>query len=195
MVLIYASWSLLDMRSIFRLRKRNRPAFYLALFTFLSVLLVGIIPALGWRCCWACCSFYRRFFRPTEQLLGVNADGMIHSLGKSNGIQPVDGVIMYRFNSPLTYFNVAYFKRRITTLVDGSQDQPRWVVIDAVASFTHADISVLAAVRRIEAGSATTGDRPGTCRPPYRIDTLVSPWIAPAAKENKLILVPDCIWR
>lgn len=29
-VLIYASWSLLDMRSIFRLRKRNRPAFYLS---------------------------------------------------------------------------------------------------------------------------------------------------------------------
>lgn len=189
-VLIYASWSLLDMRSIFRLRKRNRPAFYLALFTFLSVLLVGIIPGIGLAVLLGLLQFLQTVFRPTEQLLGVNADGMIHSLGKSNGIQPVDGVIMYRFNSPLTYFNVAYFKRRITTLVDGSQDQPRWVVIDAVASFTHADISVLAAVEELKRdlqlrgiGLILAGRRTELTRW-FRLDRSGS-------KENKLILVPD----
>jgi high affinity sulfate transporter 1 len=149
-ILIYASWSLLDMRSIFRLRKRNRPAFNLALFTFLSVLLVGIIPGIGLAVLLGLLQFLQTVFRPTEQLLGVNDDGMIHSMGKDNGIKPVDGVIMYRFNSPLTYFNVAYFKRRITNLVDSRPSQPRWVVIDAVASFTHADISVLAAINELQ---------------------------------------------
>lgn len=149
-ILIYASWSLLDMRSIFRLRKRNRSAFNLALFTFLSVLLVGIIPGIGLAVLLGLLQFLQTVFRPTEQLLGVNDDGMIHSISDDNGIKPVDGVIMYRFNSPLTYFNVAYFKRRITNLVDSRPSQPRWVVIDAVASFTHADISVLAAINELQ---------------------------------------------
>lgn len=149
-VLIYASWSLLDMRSIFRLRKRNRPAFYLALFTFLSVLLVGIIPGIGLAVLLGLLQFLQTVFRPTEQLLGVKEDGMIHSIGNSNGVKPVDGVIMYRFNSPLTYFNVAYFKRRIVNLVTSTPLQPRWVVIDAVASFTHADVSVLAAIEELK---------------------------------------------
>lgn len=149
-ILIYSSWSLLDMRSIFRLRKRNRPAFYLALFTFLSVLLVGIIPGIGLAVLLGLLQFLQTVFRPTEQLLGVNDDGMIHSMGHGNGIRPVDGVIMYRFNSPLTYFNVAYFKRRITNLVEGMPFQPRWVVIDAVACFTHADVSVLATINELK---------------------------------------------
>ena len=31
-------------------------------------------------------------------------------MNKDNGIEPIDGLMMYRFNSPLTYFNVGYFK-------------------------------------------------------------------------------------
>lgn len=151
-ILIYALWGLLDLRSIFQLRKRNRPAFYLALFTFLSVLLVGIIPGIGLAVLLGLLQFLQTVFRPTEHLLGVNAEGMIHSLdnGTDNDIRPVDGVIMYRFNSPLTYFNVAYFKSRIMDLVDGDTSAPRWVVIDAVASFTHADVSVLAAIDELK---------------------------------------------
>lgn len=150
--LIYALWGLLDLRSIFQLRKRNRPAFYLALFTFLSVLLVGIIPGIGLAVLLGLLQFLQTVFRPSEHLLGANAEGMIHSLdnGNDNDIRPMDGVIMYRFNSPLTYFNVAYFKSRISDLVEGDTSQPRWVVIDAVASFTHADVSVLAAIDELK---------------------------------------------
>lgn len=151
-LLIYALWGLLDLRSIFQLRKRNRQAFYLALFTFLSVLLVGIIPGIGLAVLLGLLQFLQTVFRPTEHLLGVNAEGMIHSLdnGNDNDIRPVDGVIMYRFNSPLTYFNVAYFKSRITDLVDSDTSQPLWVVIDALAGFTHADVSVLAAIDELK---------------------------------------------
>ncbi|KEY60003.1 SulP family inorganic anion transporter [Serratia sp. DD3] len=189
-ILIYASWSLLDMRSITRLRKRNRPAFYLALFTFISVLLMGIIPGIGLAVLLGLLQFLKTVFRPTEQLLGVNNDGMIHSIGNNNGIKPVDGVIMYRFNSPLTYFNVAYFKRRVTNLVDGTPFQSRWVVIDAVASFTHPDISVLAAIdelkRELKLRGITlvlAGRR-----------TELTRWFRIKHSDNKeqdLILVPD----
>ncbi|WON75802.1 SulP family inorganic anion transporter [Serratia sp. UGAL515B_01] len=189
-VLIYASWSLLDMRSIFRLRKRNRRAFSLALFTFLSVLLVGIIPGIGLAVLLGLLQFLQTVFRPTEQLLGVNDQGLIHSIDSSNGIKPVDGVMMYRFNSPLTYFNVAYFKRRIISLVESSPLQPRWVVIDAVASFTHADVSVLAAIDELKQDlklrgiSLVLAGRRTELTRWFRINRSED-------KEQDLILVPD----
>lgn len=149
-VLMYAAWSLLDIRGVWIMRRRNAQAFRLAMFTFLCVLLVGVISGIGLAVLLGLMQFLRTVFRPTEQLLGVNDEGMIHSMGNNNGIKPVPGVMMYRFNSPLTYFNVAYFKRRILNLVDSTPFQPRWVVVDAVASFTHADISVLAAIDELK---------------------------------------------
>lgn len=149
-VLIYASWGLLDLRGIWQLRKRNLEAFRLALFTLASVLVVGIIPGIGLAVLLGLIQFFRVVFRPTDRLLGLDEDGMIRSLGNESTVKGVPGVLIYRFNAPLTYFNAAYFKRRILNLVDGTPLEPRWVVIDAVASFTHADISVLAAVNDLK---------------------------------------------
>ncbi|EKS7767325.1 SulP family inorganic anion transporter [Edwardsiella piscicida] len=149
-VLVYASWLLLDIRSLVNLRKHNPSAFRLALFTFASVLLVGVMPGIGLAVLLGLLQFFRTVFRPSEQLLGVNEEGMIHSLGNGNQVRAVEGVLIYRFNSPLTYFNIAYFKRRVLNLVDGMPFQPEWVVIDAVSCFTYPDISVLAGIDELK---------------------------------------------
>ncbi|AHY07723.1 SulP family inorganic anion transporter [Serratia plymuthica] len=188
-VLMYAAWSLLDFRGIWIMRRRNAQAFRLAMFTFLCVLLVGVISGIGLAVLLGLMQFLRTVFRPTEQLLGVNDEGMIHSMGNNNGVKAVPGVMMYRFNSPLTYFNVAYFKRRILNLVDSTPFQPRWVVVDAVASFTHADISVLAAIDELKRDLlqrnvklVLAGRRTELTRW-FRINRL--------GRDRELILVPD----
>ena len=149
-ILIYASYSLIDLKGIWKLRKRNLAAFRLAIFTFVCVLLMGIIPGIGLAVLLGLLQFLRIVFRPTEQLLGINEEGIIHSLNNYSDVKAVPGVMMYRFNSPLTYFNVGYFKRRILNLVDNTTHQPNWVIIDAVSSFTHADISVLSTVEELK---------------------------------------------
>lgn len=149
-ILIYASYSLIDLKGIWQLRKRNLEAFRLALFTLVCVLLVGIIPGIGLAVLLGLIQFLRVIFRPTEQLLGINDEGIIHSLNNYSDVKAIPGVMMYRFNSPLTYFNVGYFKRRILNLVDSTTYQPNWVIIDAVSSFTHADISVLSTVEELK---------------------------------------------
>ena len=119
-VLIYASWSLIDLRGLWNLRRRNKPAFRLAFFTFGCVLIIGVIQGIGLAVLLGLLQFLRTVFRPTEHLLGIDENGMIHSLGNSTDVKMIPGVLMYRFNSPLTYFNVAYFKRRVLNLVDGA---------------------------------------------------------------------------
>ena len=140
-ILIYSSWSLIDIKTIKRFFKQNREAFYLSSCTLIAVLLIGIIPGMALSVLLGLFLFLRRVFRPSDQLLGVDDDGRIHSLG--NKVQPVDNVIMYRFNSPLTYFNIAYFKKRLISLVDESPNPINYVIVDAIPCFTYQDVSVL----------------------------------------------------
>ncbi|MBS9438142.1 SulP family inorganic anion transporter [Photorhabdus noenieputensis] len=151
-VLIYSASSLLGLRRIWSLRKRNHQAFTLSLFTLIAVLVVGLINGVGFAVLLGLLQFLRIIFRPTDQLLGVNDQGMIHSINHGNDIKPIDGVMMYRFNSPLTYFNVSYFKKRVLQHVDKiqklnkMQKRPGWLVVDAAVSFTYDDVSVFAAI-------------------------------------------------
>ncbi|WP_289993570.1 SulP family inorganic anion transporter [Photorhabdus laumondii] len=151
-VLIYSASSLLGLRQIWSLRKRNHQAFTLSLFTLIAVLVVGLINGVGFAVLLGLLQFLRIIFRPTDQLLGVNDQGMIHSINHGNDIKSIDGVMMYRFNSPLTYFNVSYFKKRVLQHVDRiqkinkTQKRPGWLVVDAAVSFTHDDVSVFAAI-------------------------------------------------
>lgn len=149
-ILIYSSWSLLDFRSIIRLRRRNAPACRLAIFTFISVLLVGVIPGIGLAVLWGFLQFLRTVFRPTEQLLGVSEGGVIQTLGSNPSVAAKEGVLIYRFNSPLTYFNIGYFNRRVAELTRDNSSPVRWVVIDAVTSFTYPDISVISGIDELK---------------------------------------------
>lgn len=146
-ILIYFSYSLIDIKSIFRFFKQNRDAFYLSLITLIAVLVIGIIPGMALSVLFGLFLFLRKIFRPNDQLLGVDEDGRIHSLSKS--VSPITKAIIYRFNSPLTYFNIAYFKRRIINLVDQSEDEVRYVIVDTIPSFTYQDVSVLLGVEEL----------------------------------------------
>lgn len=146
-ILIYSSWSLINFQTIKRYLKFNREAFYLSSVTFISVLIIGIIPGMALAVLLGLFLFLRRVFRPSEQLLGVDEEGRIHSLG--DNVKAIDNVIMYRFNSSLTYFNIAYFKRRIIDLVDHSPEHVNYVIIDTISCFNYPDVSVLTGVEEL----------------------------------------------
>ncbi|BBV01465.1 sodium-independent anion transporter [Providencia rettgeri] len=149
MVLIISTYSLLSFRSILSMRKRNREAFFLCVFTLCAVLVVGLISGVGLAVLLGLLQFIRIIFRPTDQLLGVDEHGMLHSMTSENDIQEVDGVLIYRFNSPLTYFNVNYFKERLNKHLDNQRKRPAWVIVDAAVSFTHNDVSVFSTLNDI----------------------------------------------
>lgn len=149
MVLMISTWSLLSFRQIWSIRKRNREAFTLAVFTLFSVLVAGLITGIGLAVLLGLLQFIRVIFRPTDQLLGTDFQGMIHSIANDNHIHSPEGILIYRFNSPLTYFNVNYFKERLHKHLDNQPKRPAWVIVDAAVSFTHNDVSVFSALNEI----------------------------------------------
>jgi len=70
--------------------------------------------------------------------------GGVRSLDATDKAKAVQGVFIYRFNSPLTYFNAGYFKRRLLEQYARQKDDTQCVIIDAVPCFTHLDLSVMA---------------------------------------------------
>ncbi|MFQ0993747.1 SulP family inorganic anion transporter [Gilliamella sp. BG2] len=143
-ILIYSSISLINFQTIVRFFKFDRDAFYLSLITLISVLAIGIIPGMALAVLLGLFLFLRRVFRPKDQLLGVDESGRIHSI--SQNVQPISNTMIYRFNSPLTYFNIAYFKRRIISYIDDSSDPISYVIVDAIPCFTYKDVSVLSGI-------------------------------------------------
>jgi MFS superfamily sulfate permease-like transporter len=44
--------------------------------------------------------------------------------------QAIPGLLLFRFNAPITFFNAPYFKREITKAVEGAGPELRHVVLD-----------------------------------------------------------------
>ena len=143
-VLIIASVHLLDLKAVWKLRLRDRQAFYLTLGTLLAVLFIGVIPGITLAVLLGLFQFIRTVMRPTDNILGVDVNGVVRSLDTSDKAKAVDGIFIYRFNSPLTYFNSSYFKRRLLEQYARQKDDIQCVIIDAVPCFTHLDLSVMA---------------------------------------------------
>lgn len=143
-VLIITSVHLLDLKAVWRLRFRDRQSFYLTLVTLFAVLFIGVIPGITLAVLLGLFQFIRTVMRPTDNMLGVDAKGVVRSLDTSNKAKAVDGIFIYRFNSPLTYFNSSFFKRRLLEQYAKQEDDIQCVIIDAVPCFTHLDLSVMA---------------------------------------------------
>lgn len=149
-VLIIASTSLLDLKGIWSLRKRDKDAFILATITFVSVLVIGVIPGITLAVLLGLFQFIRVVMRPSDQMLGLDDAGTIRTIDDSGKATPIPGIVIFRFNSPLTYFNAPYFKRRILEQAEQNRADTGCVIIDAVASFTHLDLSVMAMLSDVQ---------------------------------------------
>ncbi|NMH63689.1 SulP family inorganic anion transporter [Shewanella salipaludis] len=143
-VLVVASLSLIDIKAVWHLRSRDRSAFLLALTTLFAVLFIGVIPGITLAVLLGLFQFLLTVTRPTDQVLGLDAKGVIRSMDDTDKAKSIPGVFIYRFNSPLTYFNATYFKRRLLERFVRESEPVDCIIIDAVPSFTHLDLSVMA---------------------------------------------------
>ncbi|TCN90143.1 SulP family inorganic anion transporter [Shewanella fodinae] len=149
-VLVIASLSLIDFHAVWSLRKRDNGAFTLATITLFAVLFIGIIPGITLAVLLGLFQFIRLVMRPSDQLLGISQKGILRSLDKTDKAKPIPGILIYRFNSPLTYFNAVYFKRQLLHRITEQETPVECVVVDAVSCFSHMDISVMSMIDELQ---------------------------------------------
>jgi high affinity sulfate transporter 1 len=143
-ILVAAAISLIDLGGLRELRRFSRSEHAIALTTVAGVVLFGVMSGILLAVTMALLHFLSQVARPAEQQFGIidGQDGF-YELAHYPEAHAIPGLLIYRFESPLTFFNADYFRRRVAKLV--RLEHPHWVVIDAI-SMTKNDITGFLAI-------------------------------------------------
>jgi high affinity sulfate transporter 1 len=140
-ILVNASLSLLDVGTLRRLLRLDRAEFALSLLATLGVVWFGAIEAIVVVLALALLRFVRVTFRPRVELLG-RVEGLpgYHAMDLNPSAQTYPGLILFRFNAPLVFFNAPYFKQQALAAIATAGPGLKWFVIDALP-LTQVDVT------------------------------------------------------
>jgi high affinity sulfate transporter 1 len=156
-VLVFASFDLFDLSTLRRIWKVDKIAFALSIVTTLGVVAFGAIQAILVAVALSLAVFVKLVARPAEEILG-RVPGMRgwHSIDRHPGAATVAGLVVFRFSSPITFFNSAYLKQCARRAVQTATPAPSFFVIDAVP-IGSIDVTGLYALRDLRAEFAQQG--------------------------------------
>lgn len=131
-ILIVAGWLLIDMKAISRYYGSSRSETAATLVAIIGVLLLGVIPGILTALILNMLRLLVASSRPHDAILGrvPGLDGY-HDIEGREGSEVIPGLLIYRFDAPLVFFNAEYFKRRLFYLVDHNPTRVRWIIYDA----------------------------------------------------------------
>jgi len=126
------------MRTLWRVR---RTEFAIAIAAMAGVALIGVLEGVLIAMALSLFDFLRRASHPHDAVLGVvKGRAGFHDMGRVPATEPIEGVLLFRFDAPLFYANAQRFRTRIRSLT--RRRDLRLVVLDAS---TVPDIDVTAA--------------------------------------------------
>jgi high affinity sulfate transporter 1 len=133
-VLINAAIGLFDLPSLLRLRRISRQEFRLSLVTFLGVITVGVLPGVVIAVALALVQLLARASHPHDAVLGrVPSTGSFHDIKNNPTAETFPGLLIYRFDASLLFFNSDHFKSRVRSIVAEAQTDVRCVLLSAEA--------------------------------------------------------------
>ncbi|WP_313456936.1 SulP family inorganic anion transporter [Pseudomonas sp.] len=155
-VLLMAGWGLIDMRSLRHIRRLSRFEFWLCLLTTAGVLGLGVLPGIVFAVTLAILRLLYTIYQPTDAVLGwlPGTEGQV-DIRKHDDARTVPGLVVYRFDDAILFFNADYFKMRLLEAVQHDA-QPRAVLFDAEA-VSSIDVTGIAALREVRDTLAARG--------------------------------------
>ncbi len=147
--MVYAATRLVDVAEFRRIARFRRSELFLALATTVAVLaldiLYGVLVAIGL----SILDLLRRVARPHDGILGF-APGVagMHDLDDYPDARAVQGLVVYRYDSPLFFANVEDFKRRALGSLDQADTPTEWFLLNAEAN-VQVDITAIDALEEL----------------------------------------------
>jgi MFS superfamily sulfate permease-like transporter len=131
-VIVVSALGLFDFATLRELWAMSRVEVGFSVGTTLGVLVLGVLPGVLVAIVLSLLLLLILTSRPTDAVLGA-VPGMkgYHDLRDYPKATTIPGLLLYRFNADLVFFNVDYFKSRLLAAVAASEAPVEWVVIDA----------------------------------------------------------------
>jgi MFS superfamily sulfate permease-like transporter len=149
-VLLFASWSLLDMQVFRRYHQIERAALVLGAITMFGVLAFGSIKAIMLAVTLALLMFIRRVARPVcEELVNVPGRAGLYNHQLFPDAATIDGLLLLRFCGPLVFFNANHFRSEVQHAIARQSAPVESVVIDLIP-MTHLDITGIDTLERLD---------------------------------------------
>lgn len=146
-IVAIASIGLLDIAAIRELYKASRRELILSLITTAGVLYLDVLPAVFLAIMLTLLWMLHVASQPYSQILGrIKGLSGYHDVAKHPAATTIPGLMLYRFDGNILFFNVDYFRKSITTEISKSPTPVEWVVVDA-SSVNIIDITALHKLR------------------------------------------------
>ena len=146
-VLVGAAFSLLDLKALKAFYRIDWRELVLSLLATLGVVTVGAVKAILIAVILALLRFIKLVSSPKVEILGA-VPGMpgLHSTDRHPDAATIPGLMLFRFNAPIVFFNAAFFKRSVLEAAEFAGPGLNWFVVDMIP-ITIIDFTGLQAVR------------------------------------------------
>jgi len=118
------------LKELYRVDRRE---FVLSVIATLGVVAVGAVQAILVAVLLAVVRFVRLMSRPKVEILGtINNRAGFHSIERHPDASTTAGLLLFRFNAPIVFFNAPYFKREAIAAAEAAGPGLKWFVIDMI---------------------------------------------------------------
>ncbi|RDK00954.1 SulP family inorganic anion transporter [Paraburkholderia lacunae] len=124
---------LINLKTLFLIRRESPGEFTLAVFTAAAVVLIGVEHGILVAVAFSLLRHVRHSYRPHTMVLVPGDDGVWVPVPAVPGEQTAPGLIVYRFGADLFYANDHFFVEDTRQLIAQAPNPVRWFVIDAGA--------------------------------------------------------------
>ena len=148
-LVIYAATRLIDVPEIRRIARFRKSELVITAATAAAVVVFGVLAGIGFAVSLSILDLLRRITRPEADVLGY-APGVpgMHSLEDYPDADPVQGLVVFRYDSPLFFANADNFLEKATDAVDDSEDPVEWFLLNAEAN-TEIDLTAVDALEEL----------------------------------------------
>jgi len=148
-LVIYAATRLIDVPEIRRIARFRKSELVITAATAAAVVVFGVLAGIGFAVSLSILDLLRRITRPEADVLAY-APGVpgMHSLEDYPDADPVQGLVVFRYDSPLFFANADNFLEKATDAVDESEDPVEWFLLNAEAN-TEIDLPAVDALEEL----------------------------------------------
>ncbi|MCJ7749792.1 MAG: SulP family inorganic anion transporter [Armatimonadetes bacterium] len=173
-VLVSVALGIFDLSALRWLRRVRKPEFRLAVFTWLGVITIGVLQGVLFAVILAIIELLRRASHPRDAILGYSEErGDFYDVAVHPDLETIPGILIYRFNAPIVFFNADYFKTRVRAALEAADEKIEWFLLDA-EMVSAIDATAAAMLEELQSTFAARGVTLAIARPSRQLREILA---------------------
>jgi high affinity sulfate transporter 1 len=133
-ILISSALGLFDIASLRRYYSFSKSEFWFSIIAMLGVMTIGVLPGVLVAVALAIIKLLQRASHPHDAVLSpVSGLEGVYTSSPDEEHDSLPGVLIYRFDAALLFFNADYFKDRVQLALSESGSKPDWFIFNTEA--------------------------------------------------------------